>query len=592
MAGLLFCCLAPAVASAAGQSSDAELVLVRDGVPAASIVVAEEASRAARFAAAELQYHVELITGARLPILPKPRDHVEDLSGTGNTGLICGLGEGIAREEDGEFGTALRFNAAEGRNWVANDRTLDLPSSFTVALWLKPEHKADDANGILHAPSYVLRMSLHKENRKAYVRLKRTDGTYQSYRLTREAAPENKWTCLAFSYDGEADVLRGYRDGQMVMEHTDIGGIRREDWRGRLVVGNGLNIGGTFKGVLGEVRVYDRVAPDHCGPAQAENGPIVQWRFGLTDPTRIDGTRVLVGESEATRRLGLRNEDFDRQEYLIRFLPDALALMGRDKEDKGGMSYADPGTFPGKFDDQASCYAVYDFLERHCDVRWYLPTELGIARPRKRTLSVGGPDIRRAPVMKYREMSRVHDIPADLTDESGPRLDGREGLLFAHRQRLTGVYQYACNHAFYGYYRRFLEGHPDWFAKGYDADVPEDRRFATTKRGGYDHNGYPMKYYPNMCYTDQGFIRQVIASARHFYDTGKTLGGEPARGDFFALGPMDSSGKDKFCRCPECQALLHEEPPCNVWRKQYFFFDDLASDYIFSFVNKVARGSK
>jgi len=584
-AGIFFCCL-----TAAGQSRDAGLVLVRDGAPAASIVIAEQASRAARFAAAELQYHVELITGARLPILPRPRNHVEDRSGKGNSALICGLGKGVVREEDERFRTALRFDAAEGRSWVASNKTLGLPASFTVAVWLKPEHKGDDHNGILHAPSYLLRMSLNKENNKLYVRVKRADGTYQSYRLTREAVPEHKWTCLAFSYDGEADVLRGYRDGRMVMEHASIGGMRREDWRGRLVVGNGLNIGGTFKGSLGEVRVYDRVAPDHCEPARPENGPIVQWRFGLTDPTRVDGPRILIGESEATRRLGLRNEDFDHQEYLIRFLPEALVLMGRDKEDRGAMNYANPGTFPGKWDDQASCYAVYDFLERHCDVRWYLPTELGMARPRKKTLSVRGTDVRRAPVMKYRELHRVHDVPADLTDESGPRLDGREGLLFAHRLRLTGVQQYACNHAFYGYYRRFLKDHSDWFAKGYDADLPKDRRFAMKKRGGFDHHGYPMKYYPNMCYTDGGFVRQVIASARHFFDTGKSLGGELARGDYFTLGPMDSSGRDKFCRCPACQALLHEEPPCNKWRKQYFFFDDLASDYIFSFVNKVARG--
>ena len=302
------------------------------------------------------------------------------------------------------------------------------------------------------------------------------------------------------------------------------------------------------------------------------------------------GLRILVGESEATQAMGLRNSDFRHQEYLIRFLPDTLILMGRDKEDTQPMDYADPKTFPGEFEEQASCYAVYDFLERFCDVRWYLPTELGLVCPRKETLSVRGTDVRRSPAMKYRQMNRIADVPADLSDESGPRLGGREGLLFAHRQRLTGVQPYACNHAFYGYYRRFLKDHPDWFAKGYDKDMPEGRRFATTKRGGYDHSGYPMKYYPNMCYTNEGFVQQVITSARNFFDTGTTLGGEPARGDFFALGPMDSTGNDKFCRCSECQALQHEEPPCNKWRKQYFFFNDLASDYIFNFVNNVARG--
>ena len=97
-------------------------------------------------------------------------------------------------------------------------------------------------------------------------------------------------------------------------------------------------------------------------------------------------------------------------------------------------------------------------------------------------------------------------------------------------------------------------------------------------------------YYPNMCYSDKGFIQQVTQRARAYFDTGKLEPGEVGAGDFFSLVPMDSSGQDKFCRCPECQAVLHEEPPCKKWRDHPFFWDDKASDYIFGFVNKVARG--
>ena len=139
MAGIFFCCLTPALSLAAEHSSDAGLVLVRDGAPAASIVVAEDTSRAAQFAAAELRYHVQLITGAKLPILPKPRNHVEDLTGKGYSGQICGLGKGVVREEDARFATALRFSGTADGIWVTNNKGLDLPSSFTVALWLKPE---------------------------------------------------------------------------------------------------------------------------------------------------------------------------------------------------------------------------------------------------------------------------------------------------------------------------------------------------------------------------------------------------------------------------------------------------------------------
>jgi len=444
----------------------------------------------------------------------------------------------------------------------------------------------------------------------------------------------------------------------------------------------------------------------------------------VNDTAAAVGTRILVGESAATRALGLRNSDFKHQEYLIRFLPDTLVLMGRDKANEkeegetvvfasgyhvlmgktdlrkhrelnhlsqltmevkaagtsdarlgflmllydkndrkvgrkqifwgrklvgefqtytadfaldiepddfpsvdsvrlyayrsnqkgtirlqpvslsyqahpgktgathsllspSGFDYAHVSKFPGRHDDQATCYAVYDFLERFCGVRWYLPTDVGLVCPKKRTLSVKGADVRRAPAMKYRAIHRAADMPATLTDIAGPLLPLRERMLFLSRQRLTGIEPYACNHAFYGYYKRHLRDRPEWFARGYDDEMPDGMRNQPVT--GYHHDSFPMKYYPNMCYTNEEFIRQVVGRARSYFDTSRKEGGENAAGDFFSLGPMDSTGQDKFCTCPECQALLHKKPPCDAWRKHWFFWDDKASDYVFGFVNRVAR---
>ena len=57
---------------------------------------------------------------------------------------------------------------------------------------------------------------------------------------------------------------------------------------------------------------------------------------------------------------------------------------------------------PLLFTDQSTCYAVYDFLEKFCGVRWYGPGELGRVCPRHTTLIVSGADIRRTPAFKYR----------------------------------------------------------------------------------------------------------------------------------------------------------------------------------------------
>ncbi|MCP4645484.1 MAG: hypothetical protein GY851_33885, partial [bacterium] len=154
----------------------------------------------------------------------------------------------------------------------------------------------------------------------------------------------------------------------------------------------------------------------------------------VTDTETVEGARFLVGESEATRALGLKGEDFAPQEYLIRFLPDTVVLMGRDWQDtpenraeagrgtnwpmaldawRQDVDYnaavgRDSGqtktiTLPGIFDDQATCYATYDFLERFCDVRWYGPTELNMVYAQTANLTVTGDEVRRAPDMEYRE---------------------------------------------------------------------------------------------------------------------------------------------------------------------------------------------
>ena len=53
-----------------GQSETAsEITLARDGKPLATIVIGKSPTKSAQLAAAELQYHVEKITGVKLPVV-------------------------------------------------------------------------------------------------------------------------------------------------------------------------------------------------------------------------------------------------------------------------------------------------------------------------------------------------------------------------------------------------------------------------------------------------------------------------------------------------------------------------------------------
>jgi len=76
--GLAFWCLGGSASAAAGG----EVVLVRDGEPAATIVLAKNPTRSAQLAAAEFNHYIKKISGAELPVV------YDDTKVTGNIVLI------------------------------------------------------------------------------------------------------------------------------------------------------------------------------------------------------------------------------------------------------------------------------------------------------------------------------------------------------------------------------------------------------------------------------------------------------------------------------------------------------------------------
>jgi len=299
----------------------------------------------------------------------------------------------------------------------------------------------------------------------------------------------------------------------------------------------------------------------------------------VREPSGNSDLKIYVGESRFTRENGLKSSDFAVQEYAISFLPNAIILIGHDREDRGIMNYADEKTFPdtstrdkygqggtGGFYEQGTCYAVYDFLENYCGVRWFLPTELGLDFISRKTLSVPEKNVRRQSFYHHRilvkELGISNDLCGDTIDTGNPVeiLNRREAVLWSRRSRLGGI-PFACNHSLYGYYNRFLKTHPEWFAKGY--------------------SGRP----PQLCYTSPGLIQQVAQDARNFFDSTKDkpqkVYSTLAAGDFFAVMPMDNL---QHCKCDQCQKLIKNDN-----YKGSGVFTDRLSRYYYSFVNAVAR---
>ncbi|MCC6580333.1 MAG: DUF4838 domain-containing protein [Phycisphaeraceae bacterium] len=341
-----------------------------------------------------------------------------------------------------------------------------------------------------------------------------------------------------------------------------------------------------------------------------------------TDNAPPAGPRVLIGDTAPTRQLGVDPVSLHDQEYLVQFFPDALVLIGCDKDDRGQVAYWDRwddafdpatepilkesycarATFPDIYDPRGTLNAVYDLLERHVGVRWFRPGEFGMEQPRQATLDLTGPTVRRSPGVRYMEPGygiHTQNIDASIglyttdptnydqcldliygdmrrrcREKGGNYTEARrrEGHLYMLRRRCGGE-PYACCHSITSFYARFWEKYESW-EKSLGNPIFIERRPAYFAQG---YEGKPGQ----LCYANPDVVKQTIEDARNFFDhKGPKLPLQNSAGHYFAVVPEDNSS---YCKCPTCQARMTHEPNA-------IFSNGQASDYVFQFVNQIARG--
>jgi uncharacterized protein DUF4838 len=292
------------------------------------------------------------------------------------------------------------------------------------------------------------------------------------------------------------------------------------------------------------------------------------------------GLKIYVGESEAIKVFGFSNDSFKDQEYLVRITPDAIILTGKDEADYRKLDYNNDKTFPSVYGNRGSSLAVYDFLEKFCNIRWYGPTDLEMVYTPRKTVEVKLAEIRRTPGFKY-YLCHPNDRHA-LLKLGYPKSYGlwnkpseREFRLFIRRMRWGGI-KYGSSHSFNGYHQRFgwknpknpkvfEKAHPEYFGKGFQMNCSVWPKF--------------------MCYSNPGLLKQTVQDARDFFD-GKgrkyKIREMQANGKFFAVNPNDRHGA---CKCEQCQAQIGKNPHKSVG----VYPASNKSNYIWGFRNKVAK---
>ena len=221
-----------------------------------------------------------------------------------NNGSVYG-----AQWTGGQIDGALEFDGEDDYIEVADSPGLDITDGITIGMWIKPYPGMDcDERGNWR---YLLRKgevgwgayNLIYEASWDVPSTGFTVVTGSAYRLwTNSAAYPGEFTYLAFTYDAETGEQKTYFNGDLDSQQITGGGFIRNR-SGPLRIGGGVNTGcpdgaGFFKGLIDEVRIYDRAL-------SAEE--ILQLASFNTSPIAcvVGGDRVVEADSDCEARVVL-----------------------------------------------------------------------------------------------------------------------------------------------------------------------------------------------------------------------------------------------------------------------------------------------
>ncbi len=558
----------PMVCSAEPNSlSNAQaLSLVKDAKPQATIVIAKEPSKTTRFAVEELNEHLELVTGAKLPVVNDeaevkgPRVLVGESAATRALGIdtadfkhqeylvratadtLVLLGkEQIATDEKsseifvpGKWGKALSF---DGKTTI-----LDIPKAGfndaegTLECWVLMDRPGLGTILQVSSPPGTGLISGLRDSLSNHVTLQRWVDNSIRYLST----VDNKQSELV-----SKPISKGWH--HVMATHSRASGKIE-----LFIDGQSHCTAPYTPTVLGNARLYVGAVRSYS------EQPTARFK-GVIDEIRI---------SKVARPAGIPSGPFESD------ADTALLLHCDGSPEEPTEAIEKKSKLPSRTGEIGTLYAVYDVLEKSADVRWYAPGDIGRTFEKKSDLGVRFSDRRLAPSMLSRTMSPLY-LFLDVAENS---FRFYETDLFMLRLRAGGSKGDVANHSFRDYYDRFSkaygknparleEDRPEFFAQG----LTEEQMKAPPVAGAGGQ--------PNLNYSSPALVEQVVKDARAQFDKAAMstqLGG--AKTSYFSMGPMDMA---PWSKDPESEAASRS-PRDAIDR-------GMRSDYWFGFVNKVAR---
>jgi hypothetical protein len=195
-------------------------------------------------------------------------NRVLDASGNDNHGTLSNAD----RTARGKFGGALSFNGQSSLVRVADSASLALADGMTLAAWVYPETQGSSRPSIITKEmGGRFAYALHAGNREGKPTSTLVIGSSDRSLVGGASLPLRAWTHLAATYDGTTRML--FVNGVQVRKGAASGSLAASSGPLR-IGGNKVMQGQFFKGLIDEVRIYDR-ALSHAEIAQVSNEPVV-----------------------------------------------------------------------------------------------------------------------------------------------------------------------------------------------------------------------------------------------------------------------------------------------------------------------------
>lgn len=267
-------------------------------------------------------------------------------------------------------------------------------------------------------------------------------------------------------------------------------------------------------------------------------------------------------------KIGEENTGLQGETCKISFSKGKILLTGNDSEDYGIVDYQNEKTFPShQYNYRGSLYAVYEFLERYCGIRFYSHGDIGTVYEKRPTLAVEKKDFSHIPSMDGLRLIYENDWRETRFDSD------RERMLWRLRWRQTVIFG-EVNHNTYSIYFRywdkakhhpkladlFIEKRPEYFAQGYEgkyhkSDIPLAKNYP-------DDPDLP----PQLCYSSFGAAEYYANEAATYFRGNNVVGGwGNVWGQFPAsktliprmdnkpfFYPLQGTDVTSYCKCEKC----------------------------------------